>query len=92
MTNHVICVYRITDKPPVCEICGKPAEQADAPALTVGDMVKRLEIGIRYKHYVLHFTEARWEIWRTNSIAKVFSSPDESAACAEFLRLTGGES
>ena len=91
--QHEICVYRITDKPPVCEICGKPYESKKP--LTVADVLKKCvgsEIVSDSGDVLLDWTaQSGWRVW-TERGGCVLRTQDESAACAEFLRLTGGES
>jgi len=89
--QHESCIYRINGKPLVCEICGKPAEQTDAPVLTVADVLKKTAAIVEDDCYSLSWDDRHaWVIYDAAG-DRVFSSPDESAACAEFLRLTGGE-
>lgn len=61
--------------------------------LTVGEVLKRSTMTcVRDSdsdfEIVWHHNE--WRIYRGGGLH--FQSPDESAACAEFLRLNGGES
>jgi hypothetical protein len=75
--------------------------RADAAAaaglLTVANVLKQLQVGLRVRGYLLQWADDRtsqqWEIWDVSghSVKLVFSNADESAACAEFLRLTDAQ-
>lgn len=87
--SHVICVYRLDRDPLTCEVCGKPYESKKPP--TLADVLKRSTMTcVRDSdsdfEIVWHYNE--WRIYRGGGLH--FQSPDESAACAEFLRLVGG--
>lgn len=59
------------------------------PLLTVADVLKHnLDAEVECAGFILCWNrkEKLWRIWQNTQF--VFESPDESAACAEFLRLT----
>ena len=67
------------------------AEGVTVAPLTVADVLKRSTMTCLVDNnsafqIVWHYNE--WRIYRGGGL--YFQSPDESAACAEFLRLTGG--
>lgn len=60
--------------------------------LTVVDVLKRSTMTClvdRNSDFEIVWHHSEWRIYRGGGLH--FQSPDESAACAEFLRLTGGE-
>lgn len=74
----------------VCHCSGGTAEAA----LTVADLLKTKHCVVYLRGFVLSHAVApgrgaRWQIWQDDVARLRFESPDESAVCAEFLRLTG---
>jgi len=98
MTDHEICVYRITDKPMACEICGHPYHPPEGEALTLADVMKAQgqDVVVCCGYFSLHWDGEHWIVYQQASYRVEggirLATTDESAACAEFLRLTGGES
>lgn len=69
-----------------------PNLETDAPALTLADVLQKTAATVEDNGYSLAWDDRHaWVIYNAAG-DRVFSSPDQSAACAEFLRLTGGES
>ena len=98
-TAPAVCEHSETvnrDGGTVCFNCGKrmerQPEQTDAPALTLADVLQKTAATVEDNGYSLAWDDRHaWVIYNAAG-DRVFSSPDQSAACAEFLRLTGGES
>jgi len=63
------------------------------PPLTVADVLKRSTTYCLTDHhvYLIYYSKGGNGVYQVWHLAKkTFESSDESAACAEFLRLTGG--
>lgn len=98
-TNDPSTATHIEPAATACENCGLPYRPPDEKALTVADVLKRDDACLQAGEYRLFWTgdtvTGFWVISHTKRYAArariVFQCADESAACAEFLRLTGGE-
>ena len=70
------------------------AEGATVAPLTVADVLKCSTMYCLTDHhvYLIYYSNGGNGVYQVWHLAKkTFESPDESAACAEFLRLAGGK-
>ena len=70
------------------------AEGATVAPLTFADVLKhpKIDFWLDCESHNLQWEDIAkvWQIRKGFLSPVIFESPDESAACAEFLRLTGG--